>query len=107
VCRAWFLLSLAEGQVSDTANSTKKQANPARYWRNVCALASAQPELTACRFAEALDINGAKKVFILGRRLDKLEEVASAAVGHWGKPIIPQKAHLCSKTSQSFPFDAT
>jgi NADP-dependent 3-hydroxy acid dehydrogenase YdfG len=31
-------------------------------------------------FAKALDVNGAAKVYILGRRLDKLEEVASAAV---------------------------
>lgn len=30
--------------------------------------------------ANALDINGAKKVFILGRRLEKLQEVASQAV---------------------------
>lgn len=31
-------------------------------------------------FAKALDVNGAAKVYILGRRLDKLEEVAAAAV---------------------------
>lgn len=31
-------------------------------------------------FAKALDVNGASKVYILGRRLDKLEEVAVAAV---------------------------
>lgn len=31
--------------------------------------------------AKSLDANGAKNVFILGRRLDKLEEVASQAVG--------------------------
>jgi NAD(P)-dependent dehydrogenase (short-subunit alcohol dehydrogenase family) len=30
--------------------------------------------------AKALDINGAKKVYIVGRRLEKLQEVASAAV---------------------------
>lgn len=30
--------------------------------------------------ADALDQNGAAKVYILGRRLDKLEEVAKAAV---------------------------
>lgn len=30
--------------------------------------------------ANALDVNGAKKVFILGRRLEKLREVASQAV---------------------------
>jgi hypothetical protein len=31
-------------------------------------------------FAKALDVNGAAKVYILGRRLDKLDEVAAAAV---------------------------
>lgn len=31
-------------------------------------------------FANALDINGAEKVYILGRRKDKLQEVAAAAV---------------------------
>jgi hypothetical protein len=31
-------------------------------------------------FAKALDINGAAKVYILGRRLEKLQEVAAAAV---------------------------
>lgn len=30
--------------------------------------------------AHSLDVNGAKKVFILGRRKDKLEAVATAAV---------------------------
>ena len=30
--------------------------------------------------SNALDLNGAKKVFILGRRLEKLQEVASQAV---------------------------
>ena len=31
-------------------------------------------------FAKALDVNLAAKVYILGRRFDKLEEVAAAAV---------------------------
>lgn len=31
-------------------------------------------------FANTLDVNGAAKVYILGRRMDKLQEVASAAV---------------------------
>jgi NADP-dependent 3-hydroxy acid dehydrogenase YdfG len=31
-------------------------------------------------FAKALDVNGAAKVYVLGRRLDKLKEVASDAV---------------------------
>jgi short-subunit dehydrogenase involved in D-alanine esterification of teichoic acids len=31
-------------------------------------------------FANTLDANGAAKVYILGRRMDKLKEVASAAV---------------------------
>jgi len=33
-------------------------------------------------FAKALDINGAAKAYILGRRLEKLQEVAASAVCH-------------------------
>jgi len=32
--------------------------------------------------ANALDVNGAAKVYIVGRRIEKLQEVAAAAVSH-------------------------
>jgi hypothetical protein len=46
---------------------------------------SSKPLLTnfagiGAMFANTLDVNGAAKVYILGRRMDKLQEVASAAV---------------------------
>ena len=46
--------------------------------------------------ASALDINGAAKVYILGRRLEKLEEVASKAVNG---SIIPIQGDITSKAS--------
>ncbi|OAA57411.1 short chain dehydrogenase reductase [Niveomyces insectorum RCEF 264] len=44
--------------------------------------------------AHALDVNGAAKVFILGRRLDKLQEVASSAKN---KTIIPLQCDVASQ----------
>src|SRR5258706_1264841 len=44
--------------------------------------------------AKALDINGAKKVYIVGRRLEKLQEVASAAVG---SPLPPNTRLISEK----------
>jgi NAD(P)-dependent dehydrogenase (short-subunit alcohol dehydrogenase family) len=47
-------------------------------------------------FAKALDVNGAAKVYILGRRLEKLKEVASAAQN---KTIVPIQCDITSKDS--------
>lgn len=38
-------------------------------------------------FANALDVNGASKVYILGRRMEKLQEVAAAAVCSLGRSV--------------------
>jgi NAD(P)-dependent dehydrogenase (short-subunit alcohol dehydrogenase family) len=46
--------------------------------------------------AKALDANGAAKVYIIGRRFEKLEEVASQAIN---KSIIPIKGDVSSKES--------
>lgn len=46
--------------------------------------------------AKSLDANGAAKVFIIGRRKDKLQEVASAAVN---KSIVPVPGDVGSKES--------
>ncbi|KAF2008020.1 NAD(P)-binding protein [Amniculicola lignicola CBS 123094] len=45
-------------------------------------------------FAKALDINGAAKVYILGRRVEKLQEVASSAKN---KSIVPIQCDITSK----------
>ncbi|KAH7139053.1 hypothetical protein B0J11DRAFT_588693 [Dendryphion nanum] len=47
-------------------------------------------------FAKALDTNGADKVYILGRRLDKLQEVASVATN---KSVVPIQCDITSKES--------
>ncbi|KAF2489785.1 3-oxoacyl-reductase [Lophium mytilinum] len=47
-------------------------------------------------FARALDINGAAKVYIIGRRLDKLQEVAQSATN---QTIIPIQGDITSKES--------
>ena len=46
--------------------------------------------------ARSLDSNGAAKVFIIGRRLDKLEEVAASSKG---KSIVPVEGDVASKES--------
>jgi NAD(P)-dependent dehydrogenase (short-subunit alcohol dehydrogenase family) len=46
--------------------------------------------------AKSLDANGAAKVYIIGRRFDKLEEVASQAIN---KSIIPIKGDVSKKES--------
>jgi NAD(P)-dependent dehydrogenase (short-subunit alcohol dehydrogenase family) len=46
--------------------------------------------------ARALDANGASKVYIIGRRFDKLEEVAAQAIN---KTIIPIKGDVSVKES--------
>jgi NAD(P)-dependent dehydrogenase (short-subunit alcohol dehydrogenase family) len=46
--------------------------------------------------AKSLDANGAAKVYIIGRRFEKLEEVASQAIN---KSIIPIKGDLSVKES--------
>lgn len=46
--------------------------------------------------ARALDVNGAAKVYIIGRRMDKLKEVSSAAVN---KSIVPIQGDVTSKDS--------
>ena len=48
--------------------------------------------------AKSLDANGAAKVFIVGRREEKLQEVASQAVN---KSVIPVQGDLSSKESLS------
>lgn len=48
--------------------------------------------------ALALDANGASKVFIIGRREDKLQETASLAIN---KTIIPIKGDVSSKDRKS------
>jgi hypothetical protein len=59
-------------------------------------------------FANTLDVNGAAKVYILGRRMDKLQEVASAAV--WNSPHTlfsnTHKLHR-RRTNPSSQFNAT
>ncbi|ORY15285.1 hypothetical protein BCR34DRAFT_622931 [Clohesyomyces aquaticus] len=47
-------------------------------------------------FAKALDVNGAAKVYIIGRRLEKLEEVVSSALN---KSIVPIQGDITSKDS--------
>ncbi|KAF2646391.1 NAD(P)-binding protein [Massarina eburnea CBS 473.64] len=47
-------------------------------------------------FAETLDVNGAAKVYILGRRKDKLDGVASAAPN---KSIVPIQCDITSNDS--------
>jgi hypothetical protein len=63
--------------------------------------------------AKALDINGAKKVYIIGRRLEKLQEVAAVAVG---SPPLPHtrffslervKLNDSRLTNLLLPFKAT
>lgn len=52
--------------------------------------------------ADALDQNGAAKVYVLGRRLDKLQEVAKEAVNYPSSPIIQFKmAHVWLKKNGS------
>jgi hypothetical protein len=55
--------------------------------------------------AHALDINGAAKVFILGRREASLKKVASEAV----RPFAPRLdlSHMPRKTDHSSPSSAT
>jgi NAD(P)-dependent dehydrogenase (short-subunit alcohol dehydrogenase family) len=48
--------------------------------------------------AKSLDANGASKIFIIGRREEKLQEVASQAVN---KSVIPVPGDLSSKQSLS------
>jgi NAD(P)-dependent dehydrogenase (short-subunit alcohol dehydrogenase family) len=52
--------------------------------------------LTLPRMAKSLDVNGAAKVYIIGRRLEKLNEVASQARN---KSIIPIQGDVSSKES--------
>ncbi|KAF2808979.1 3-oxoacyl-reductase [Mytilinidion resinicola] len=47
-------------------------------------------------FSRALDINGAAKVYIIGRRLEKLQEVAQSATNN---NIIPIQGDITSKDS--------
>ncbi|KAF2251962.1 NAD(P)-binding protein [Trematosphaeria pertusa] len=47
-------------------------------------------------FANALDVNGASKVYILGRRMEKLQEVAAAAKN---KSIVPIQCDITSNDS--------
>lgn len=47
-------------------------------------------------FAKALDVNGAAKVYVLGRRLEKLQEVASVAPN---KSVVPIQCDIASKDS--------
>ncbi|KAF2111441.1 hypothetical protein BDV96DRAFT_582163 [Lophiotrema nucula] len=47
-------------------------------------------------FAKALDVNGAAKVYILGRRLENLQEIANTATN---KSIIPIQCDITSKDS--------
>ncbi|EAL91366.1 hypothetical protein KXX16_007258 [Aspergillus fumigatus] len=53
--------------------------------------------------ALALDANGASKVFIIGRREDKLQETASLAIN---KTIIPIKGDVSSKESLQAAYDS-
>lgn len=48
--------------------------------------------------AQCLDANGASKVFIIGRRLERLEEVAAHAVN---RSVVPIQGDMSSKASLS------
>lgn len=55
--------------------------------------------------ANALDVNGAAKVYIVGRRLEKLQEVASAAVrNHKINAYLNVLACQTNKTSLTNPL---